>query len=263
MRFISVFYAATLLAGGAHAQSLTEDRINAITTIANTFCISLENSGAESSVSVGGAAEAEARALLGLIGGAEGEIDVDAFVSRYKNVPRSELADMMRTAQACRLRIYDDLRDVIVTSVVGSSPQKNTLAWDFPHVEVSGLALGVINVRDGGSGVDINYRLRNTSNEPVYVKAGSMSYTDSNGNVCAKGSLSTWISGDISWRDSHDLTLLNPGQSIQYAGVNIRCDSGEHSNTGDIIASVGKSSTPDKNNLDWISFEIARVKTLQ
>jgi hypothetical protein len=148
-------------------------------------------------------------------------------------------------------------------SGINPSAQTAKLIWDFPHVEDSGLALGVINVRDGGSGVDVNFRLRNTSSETLYVMAGNLSYTDSNGNVCAKGSLTTWISGDISWREDDDLTKLPPGQSVQYVAENIRCDSGDHSTTGDVIASVGRSPSPNKGDLEWISFEIARVRTLQ
>ncbi|WP_371171210.1 S1 family peptidase [Aliiroseovarius sp. 2305UL8-7] len=139
--------------------------------------------------------------------------------------------------------------------------QGSILKWDFPYVEKGGVTLGVINVREGGAGVDINFRLRNTSAETLYVKAGSMSYTDESGNICSKGSLSTWISGDIAWRSNHEPTSLPSGVSIQYSGVNIRCDSSTFGESGDIIAKVAIGETPD--TLSWLSYEISGVRLLK
>lgn len=238
------------------AQLLSEESIRSIERLADVICSGFQDSGSNTVVSINANAEAEVRAILRLLGGAEGGIDIDEFVSKYQNVPRSELADQLRSVRECRMEVFLASREEVAKSVTPLLPQQDKLVWTFPHIVKNGLALGVINVRTRGLGVDVNFRLRNVRSEPIYVKFSWLSYTDRTGNVCQDGSFTTGISG-IAWRESHDPDLLPAGESIQFSGDNIRCDGQTFGDTGDILATVLAGKEPDE--LRGVKYEIAGV----
>jgi len=245
-------------ATGASSQMLTEESVRSIERLANVICISLESSGSNAFLSINANAEAEVKAILRILGGAEGSIDIDAFVSRYQNVPQGDLADQLSSAQDCRLEVFRTSREEIARSA-SSNPQTDKLVWTFPHMIRDGLALGVINVRASGRGVDTNYRLRNLRDETVYVKFSSMTYTDETWNVCNKGSLSTGVTG-IAWRENQTPTLLPAGDSIQFSANNVRCDANSFGQSGDILATI--SAGQSAGSVVPVNFEIAGVDNL-
>lgn len=259
-KVICIALFATVFPKIALSQLLTEEAVRSIERLANVICISLENSGASSSVSIDADAAAEAKAILRILGGVVGSIDIDAFISKYQNVSQYQLADLLNSAQDCRLEVFRSSREQIANSFSTLSPQQDKLIWNFPHVVRDGLALGVINAKPhGGSGVDVNYRLRNVRDEVIYVKFAGMSYTDETGNICQKGSFATGATG-IAFRESDPPTQLPPGDSIQFSGDNIRCDGNGFGNTGDILAtiSVGQNS----RTAVQVRFEISGIKVL-
>ncbi|MEP5374295.1 MAG: hypothetical protein ABJQ14_00645, partial [Hyphomicrobiales bacterium] len=132
--------------------------------------------------------------------------------------------------------------------------------WTFPHVIRDNIALGVINAKpQGGSGVNVNFRLRNLRSEEIHVKFHGMSYTDRNGNVCQKGSFTSGVTG-IAWRENHSPRVLPPGDSIQFSGDNIRCDASGFSDGGDVIATILVG--PGESSMVELKFELADVEML-
>lgn len=256
---LSASLLACVVTQGASAQLLTDESVRSIERLANLVCNSLEVSGSSSTVSIDANAAAEARAILRILAGAEGGLDVDAFISKYENVPRKELTAHLKSAQDCRLEVFRSARDEVAKARAAATPQDDKLVWAFPHMVREGIALGVINVRPHGSGIDINYRLRNVRNEAVHVKFAGMSYTDETGNVCQKGSLTTGVTG-IAWGKSAAPSVLPPGNSIQFSGNNIRCDGSAFGETGDILATIATGT--DSNQLKSVKFEIAGVNVV-
>lgn len=253
---LTLIFTCSLFVHNASAQLLSEESIRSIERLADVICSEFQDSGSNTTVSIDANAEAEVRAILRLLGGVEGNIDIDAFVSKYQNLPRGDLADQLNSVRECRMEVFRTSREEVAKAVTPASPQQEKLIWTFPHVVKDGLALGVINVRTRGGGVDVNFRLRNVRSESVYVKFFGLSYTDETGNVCQKVSFTTGVSG-IAWRKSHDPSLLPAGESIQFSGDNIRCDGRTFGDTGDILATVlaGKQS----GELKAVKYEIAGV----
>lgn len=233
---------------------MTAVDIDKINETANIICNQLQLSGSSSTIALSAEAEAEARLLLKSLGSGSADIDVSGYVSKFENVPRDELADFLTSAQDCRLEIFRELR-----LLAGSEPQPGQLAWQFPHVVEGGVALGVINVIGSGKGVDINWRVRNVSGRPLYMKFGGSSYTDHSGNICQKGSLSTGVRG-FPFRSSEEPILVSPGDSIQFASYNVRCDGNQFSKSGDVLAIM--LAGPSLDSLDQIRYEIADVQNV-
>jgi len=247
------------LGSASNAQFLTEENITLLGRTAEIVCGGYETSGSSSVVTLSAEAEAEAKALLRILRG-DVEVDVDTIVSKYQNVPRSDLTDIVKFSQRCKLDVFKSLRDDF--SKVGASlaPQTGSLIWAFSHSIKDGVALGIINVRAGGKGVDVNFRVRNLREEPVFVKFGLPSYTDETGNVCQGDSLTTSVKG-VSRRSNEPPTQILPGDSLQFSASNVRCDSNTFGSTGDIVqrALVGTST----ESLQLMSFEVAAVQTLK
>lgn len=246
--------AAISVGSTSNAQSLTSEDVDIITDTANVICNELQTSGSSSTIALSAEVEAEARLLLRRLGGGSADLDVTGFVSKFDNVSREDLKDFLLSAQECRLEVFRELR-----TLIGAEPQEGQLIWQFSHVVRDDLALGVVNVRAGGSGVDINWRLRNVAESAVYVKFGGSSYVDNSGNVCQRGSLTTSVKG-IPFGGSEEPLLLGPDDSIQFVSVNVRCDDSEFTDSGDILATILVGSTP--NSLETIRYEIAQVNTI-
>jgi len=238
----------------SYSQSLTAVDIDKINETANIICNQLQLSGSSSTIALSAEAEAEARLLLKSLGSAAGELDISGYISKFENVPRDELAEFLTSAQDCRLEIFRELR-----VLAGSEPQQGKLAWRFPHVVSEGVALGVINVVGSGGGVDINWRVRNVSAAPLFMKFGGSTYTDHIGNICQKGSLTTGVRG-IPFKSNEDPIAIKPGDSLQFASYNVRCDGNNFSESGDILAVMLAGPGPD--SLAQIRYEIADVENI-
>lgn len=245
----------------AQAQSLSESDVILIERLANVICIGLGEESTSSTLSIDADAAAEARVILRILGGAEGSIDVDGVISNYQNVPRDELSAKLASAQECRLEVYRSMLQEVSSAAQNNSQNDTKLIWTFPHVIRDNVAFGVINVKpQGGSGINANYRIRNLRSEPIYLKFAGSSYTDNNGNVCQRGSLTTSVSG-IPWRSNDSPVRLPSGDSIQFSANNIRCDASGFSDGGDVmaIALVGA----EQDSLSQLRFEIGGVEMAQ
>lgn len=103
---------------------ITEEKINSIAKLTNVICNSLQNSGSSSTVTIDAKAAAEAKAILRMLGSVKGSIDADAVISKYKNVPRSDLTDLLKSAQECRLKVFLSVHKEV--AAIDLSNQKTT-----------------------------------------------------------------------------------------------------------------------------------------
>lgn len=91
------------------AQTLSTEEIDNLERVTDIICTELRLDGGSSFLSLSAEAEAEARLLLKKLGSGSADIDVDSMISRFSNVPRDELSDLLQSAQTCRLRVFEAL----------------------------------------------------------------------------------------------------------------------------------------------------------
>lgn len=142
---------------------------------------------------------------------------------------------------------------------INPSVQTEGLTWDFVNERRGGVVLGVVNVIASGRGVDINWRVKNDSVDPLYLKFGGSSYIDSTGNICQKGSFTTGVSG-FPFRRSEEPILLPRGDTRQFQSYNVRCDGTNFSNRGKVLAVMLVGD--EVSSLTQFTYELSPVRTI-